>query len=119
MADELAELIKKYVREAIDEYFRTTWQDYGEGELPHPPLLFIHPRHFRGYRESYDRFNRDMASLSHSVQFLAEITAKFPEWSPKCTEKEKIEGLTKDMGEIKEAMTEIRDTLKQIASKMK
>ena len=58
-----------------------------------------------------------MESLSHSVQFLREFAIKAQDWGAECSEKEKIEKLTDDVGEIRKAMSEIRELLKQIASK--
>jgi hypothetical protein len=118
MAEELAEVIKKYVKEAINEYFRDMWRQFEGEELPFfPPPMWVHPRYFQRYREVYDRFDRDVASLSDSVRFLRSFALKVEDWNAECSEKEKIEKLTKDMGEIREAMGEIRDLLKQIASK--
>jgi len=35
--DELAEVIKKYVKEAIHEYFRDMWREFEGEKLPYPP----------------------------------------------------------------------------------
>ncbi len=118
MAEDLAEVIKKYVKEAIHEYFRDIWREFEGEELPYPPLpKLFHQRYFRRYRDLYDRFDSDVKSLSHSIQFLREFAIKKQDWNDKCSEKEKIEKLTEDVKEIKEAMNEIRDLLKRIASK--
>lgn len=119
MSGDLGEAIKKYVKEAIHEYFMEIWRESGEKEFPYPlpPPFWIDPRRYRQYREVYDRFERSVETLSDSVQFLRSFALKVEDWNAECSEKEKIERLTEDMGEIKEAMSEIRDLLKQIASK--
>jgi hypothetical protein len=119
MSDDLGEAIKKYVKEAIHEYFIEIWQEFGEKEFPYPlpPPFLMDPRRYRQYREVYDRFEGSVDSLSHSVQFLRSFALKVEDWNAECSEKQKIEKLTEDMSEIKEAMSEIRDLLKQIALK--
>ncbi|MFX0203546.1 MAG: hypothetical protein ACFFCW_46190 [Candidatus Hodarchaeota archaeon] len=118
MADELAEVIKKYVKEAIHECFRDMWREFEGEELPYPPPpMWFHLSYLPRYRDLYDRFDRDVESLSHSVQFLRDLAIKAQDWDAECSEKEKIEKLTEDVGEIRETMSEIPDLLKQIASK--
>ncbi len=118
MTDELSEIIKKYVKEAIHEYFRDMWREFEKEELPYPPpLIWLHPRHFQSYRKLYDSFERDVESLSHSVKFLSSFSLQLQDWRTECSEKEKIDNLTKEVGEIREAMIEIRDLLEQITSK--
>lgn len=119
MSDDLGEAIKKYVKEAMHEYFTEIWREFGEKELPYPipPPFWINLPRYRQYREVYDRFERNMESLSESVQFLRSFALKVENWSEECSEKVKIEKLTEDIGEIKEAISEIRGLVKQIASK--
>ncbi|MEJ5377087.1 MAG: hypothetical protein WHX93_10955 [bacterium] len=118
MADELPEVIKKSVKEAIHEFFSHMWQEFEGEELPSlPSLLSVHLRYFLRYREVYDRFERNVQSLSDSVQLLRSLALKVEDWNAECSEKEKIDKLTEDMGKIREAIGEIRDLLKQIASK--
>lgn len=76
MPDELADLFKRYVKEALAEYFREMQRE-GE-ELGFLPPFWLVPRGEwrRYYRDVGERFERNMARFESSVSRLATLVAK-------------------------------------------
>lgn len=113
MPDELADLVKRYVKEALAEDFHEMQRE-GE-ELGFLPPFWPVPRRewLRYYRDVGERFERNLTSLDLSVSRLASFVARPEDWTPRCSETDKIASLQREVGEVKSS---VQQTARLLAS---
>lgn len=117
MPDELADLVKRYVKEALAEYFREMQRE-GE-ELGFLPPFWPVPRRewLRYYRDVGERFERNLTSLDRSVSVLASLVAKPEDWTPRCSETDKIALIQREVGEVKNSVQQTATLLGSLAAR--
>ena len=105
----LQSIIKRFIKEALHEYFREMWK---REEFPFPPPPFwYHPR----YRKYYGRFEDNLEQLDNSVERLSFFVSKLEavDWGTECSEKEKIEKLVQSVSSIAKNLKTVLELLEK------
>ena len=112
MADDLGDLIKRYVKEAVHEYFREMWGEGQEREGPFP--FWPSHREWMRYRDIEGRFEHNVAALQESVgTFRAMLSAE--DWTSRCSEAETITAIKKTSDEVKSGLDSTVELLKRLS----
>ncbi|MGH2361672.1 MAG: hypothetical protein ACRDGM_14165 [bacterium] len=104
MADELRDLIKRYVKEALDEYLQEVWSERPNDVEPPParfwPLL---------YRDVGRRLDRSVSALEYSVAEFGRLSAQ--PWTSRCSEAAAIASIKTTSEATKQAVEGIKNSL--------
>lgn len=112
MENDIGQLLKQYIKDAMREYFRELWEEWGGPEPPFPYWPPPHPKYFREYDRVAGSLRESASSLADSVQFL-----KTQSWSQSCSEKKNISAIKTELEKLSNILSAQQKLLEKLSTR--